>query len=80
MATIQIRDVPEAVHRILQARAAAAGMSLQMYLREELVRNARVRTPAEIVAEVDRSIEAEGPAGYARASAADLIRADRELH
>ena len=36
MATIQIRDVPEDVHRTLRSRAAANGQSLQEYLLEEL--------------------------------------------
>ncbi|MGH3941667.1 MAG: FitA-like ribbon-helix-helix domain-containing protein [Pseudonocardiaceae bacterium] len=46
MATIQIRDVSDGVHRIYQQRAALAGMSLQEYLRAELTRNARTRTGA----------------------------------
>lgn len=33
---IQIRDVPESVHRELRARAARAGLSLSAYLRAEL--------------------------------------------
>ncbi len=35
---IQIRNVPEPVHRALKARAALAGMSLSDYLRVELER------------------------------------------
>jgi len=33
---VQIRDVPEPVHRTLKARAAQAGKSLSEYLRAEL--------------------------------------------
>lgn len=33
---LQVRDVPEAVHRTLKARAAQSGMSLSEYLRGEL--------------------------------------------
>jgi plasmid stability protein len=33
---IQVRHVPDAVHRSLKARAARAGMSLSDYLRVEL--------------------------------------------
>ena len=40
MATIQIRNVPERVHRIYRARAAAAGMSLEEYILAELEQNA----------------------------------------
>src|SRR2546423_4909064 len=36
--TIQVRDVPDDVHRTLRARAAAAGVSLSDYLRREMVR------------------------------------------
>lgn len=38
---IQIRHVPEDVHRILKVRAAEAGMTLSDYLREEITRVAR---------------------------------------
>jgi len=33
---VQIRDVPEQVHRTLKARAARAGMSLSDFLKREL--------------------------------------------
>ena len=33
---IQIRNVPDALHRLLKARAAMAGMSLSDYLRGEI--------------------------------------------
>lgn len=80
MATIQVRNVPADAYRIYRARAAAAGMSLQEYVRAEIVRNAALRTPAELVAEVEESLRAEGLEGFARVSAADLVRADRESH
>lgn len=35
-AMIQIRNVPDALHRALKARAARAGMSLSDFLRSEL--------------------------------------------
>lgn len=82
MATIQVRNVPEAVHRIYRARAAAAGMSLQEYILGELMNNAALRSPAEIVAEVEREM-AEGEDGFFTGSAesiADIIRSDRESH
>jgi plasmid stability protein len=80
MATIQVREVPEDVHRIYQQRAALAGMSLQEYLRAELTRNARTRTPAELVAEIEQRLAAEGTDGLATASSAASIRADRYTH
>lgn len=38
MATVQIRNVPEDVHRELKSRAALAGMSVSEYLLRELRR------------------------------------------
>ena len=76
MATIQIRGIPEDVHRTYRTRAAAAGQSLQEYLRAELIEGARLQDPREIVAEVDDDLRASAD-GYARASATALIRQDR---
>jgi plasmid stability protein len=80
MATIQIRNVPERVHRAYRVRAAAAGMSLQEYLLAELCRSAELRTPAELVAEVEERLRTDGPDGLATASAAAQVRADRDSH
>jgi hypothetical protein len=80
VATIQIRDVPDAVHRVYQTRAAQAGMSLQEFLLAELVRNAALRTPAELVAEVEARLRIEGSDGFIHTSSADVVRADRESH
>jgi plasmid stability protein len=59
MGLIQIRDVPEDVHRILKARAAAQGTSLSDYLLREVVRVARTPTPEEL----DERIRSRGRAG-----------------
>jgi plasmid stability protein len=80
MATIQIRNVPDDVHRTYQVRAAAAGMSLQEYLLTELVNMARLHTPAELVAEVEQQLRTQGRQGFAHISSADFVRADRESH
>jgi len=80
MATIQIRNVPDAVHRVYQVRASAAGMSLQEYLLGELVRNAALRTPSELVAETEDRLRTEGREGFARAPAGPLVRSDRLAH
>lgn len=45
---IQIRNVPNEVHRRLKARAAAAGMSLSDYLLAEIRRVAERPTPEEL--------------------------------
>lgn len=48
MGLIQIRDVPEDVHRTLKARAAAQGTSLSDYILGEVMRLARTPTPEEL--------------------------------
>lgn len=45
---LQIRDVPETVHRALKARAARSGMSLSEYLRGELALIAARPTPEDV--------------------------------
>ncbi|MEA2009636.1 MAG: hypothetical protein U9N78_02925 [Actinomycetota bacterium] len=80
MPTIQIRDIPEEVHRVYRTRAAEAGQSLQEYLRAHLIQFAAMSTPSEIVAEIRREIALEGPDGFATVSAAEIIRQDRESH
>lgn len=49
---LQVRDVPEHVHRTLKARAAAAGVSLSEYVRVVLERTASRPTPAELAARI----------------------------
>jgi plasmid stability protein len=49
---VQIRDVPEDVHRALKARAAASGMSLTAYLRDVLSRTAARPEPAELASRI----------------------------
>lgn len=52
MGLIQIRNVPEDVHRTLKARAAAAGSSLSDYVLREVTRTARSPTPEELDARI----------------------------
>lgn len=56
---IQIRDVPDAAHAVLRARAAAAGMSMSEYLRAELIALASRPTVAEVLTRANR--RAGGP-------------------
>lgn len=51
MAMIQIRDLPDDVHRALRIKAAAAGLSLSAYLRRELEALADRRSAEEVLAE-----------------------------
>lgn len=54
---IQIRNVPDDVHRTIKARAAAAGMSLSDYLKRDLERQA-LRPPMD---EFLRALEDDTP-------------------
>ena len=45
---IQLRNVPDALHRVLKARAAMAGMSLSDYLLNEIKEIAERPTLAEL--------------------------------
>ncbi len=70
---IQIRNVPDPLHRRLTARAAAAGLTLADELRTELGRVAGQLTPGELAARI-ATLEPAAP----RARAADAVRAERE--
>ena len=56
---IQIRNVPDDIHRELKVRAAQAGMSLSDFLNAELVRLAARRPLGELVAEMSLGISLE---------------------
>jgi len=47
--SIQIRDVPDDVHRTLRARAAAAGMSLSDYLLADITRLAERPPVSDVI-------------------------------
>lgn len=71
---VQIRNVPDALHRKLKARAAIAGRSLSDYLLDELARVAARPTREEILARIHgRSrVRLKTPASV-------VIRHEREL-
>lgn len=47
--TIQIRNVPDRIHRELRTRAASAGVSLSAYVLEDLERLASKPTVADVL-------------------------------
>lgn len=73
MSMIQIRNVPEGLHRTLKARAALAGMSLSDYLLAELERVAERPTIEEL-----RRRLAERSRVEPRPSSASAVREERE--
>lgn len=70
---LQIRDLPEGVHRTLKARAAASGTSLTEYVRDILARAAERPTPQELA----QRIEARG-AAYLGEPSEQAVRRLRE--
>lgn len=70
---IQIRNVPEQVHRVLKARSALLGKSLSDVILEELQAMAALPAPEELLLQL-REVE---PFTMKRSSAA-LIRKERD--
>jgi len=70
---IQIRNVPDGVHRVLKARAALLGKSLSDVILEELQTIAALPSPQELQ---QRLREVEGFA--MKRSSASLIRKERD--
>jgi plasmid stability protein len=76
MATmIQIRNVPDTLHRRLKSRAALAGMSLSDYLLSEIQQIADRPTLAELRARLERRSDMTPSVAPAQA-----VRAERDRH
>jgi plasmid stability protein len=72
MPNVQIRDVPDDVHRRLKAQAALAGQSLNEFMLARMQEIARVPTVGELAARIAERARYLGP------SSATLIRDDRD--
>jgi antitoxin FitA len=70
---IQVRNVPDTLHRTLKSRAALAGMSLSDYLLNEL----RLIAERPTMEEMRRRLHQLEPVVLPE-SAADAVRAERE--
>lgn len=70
---IQLRNVPDSLHKRLRTRAAMAGMSLSDYLQQELERTAAQLTPSELRARLAGLSRVE-----LREKPADALRAERD--
>jgi antitoxin FitA len=70
---IQIRNVPEQVHRALKARSALAGKSLSDLILDELVAMAAVPSEAELKARLG-----EAEAFKMKTSSAAIVRRERD--
>lgn len=74
MPSVQIKNVPPDVHRVLRQRAGAAGQSLQEYLLAELTRQAEAETLEEVLGRAGG--RAGGSLGFDFAT--ESLRADRQ--
>jgi plasmid stability protein len=72
LVNVQIRDVPDDVHRRLRSQAALAGQSLNEFLQQRLDEIARTPT----VGELAERIRARGSVDLP--PSADIVRAERE--
>jgi plasmid stability protein len=70
---IQIRNVPDALHRKLKSRAAVAGMSLSDYLLNEIRQVAEQPTPDELRARLASREQVR-----LSESPAEAVRAERD--
>ena len=70
---IQIRNVPDDVHRTLKIRAAEAGMSLSEYLLRDIERSARRLTIDQVFESARRAGAVEPPE-----DSATSVRAERD--
>ncbi len=70
---IQVRNVPDEMHRALKMQAAAEGISLSDYIKRELGVVSGLRTFEEIAARV----KARGPSKVKTASTVRYIRESR---
>lgn len=70
---IQIRHVPDSLHRRLRERAALAGMTLSDYLRQELERSAQQLTYGELQARL-----ASLPRASVREKPVTAVRRERD--
>lgn len=73
MKMIQIRNVPDEIHRRLKARAALEGTSLSEYLRAQI----QVVAERPTVAELRQRLESRNRV-RARESASAAVRAERD--
>jgi hypothetical protein len=74
MPSVQIKNVPPDVHRVLRRRAVIAGQSLQEYLLARLVEEARTPTLEEVLDRAGGRSGGSVPLPFA----AEALRSDRE--
>jgi hypothetical protein len=74
MPSVQIKNVPEDVHRELRRRAGVAGQSLQEYLLMRLTEVARAESLEDVLARAGGRAGGSVPFSFAK----QAVRSDRE--
>ncbi len=77
MATIQVRELPQATYEVLRRRARLAGKSLQAYMCEQLVALAARPTKDEALAAIEAVQSRMPDAGSTAAPVLQDLAADR---
>lgn len=72
MKMLQVRNVPDDLHRALKARAAREGTTMSELVLRELPRLAHKPSPEQVLARIRRRPQVGGP------PAAELIAAERD--
>ena len=71
---IQVRNVPDDVHRTLKVRAAAVGMSLSDYVKRDL----EIAAARPTLEEIDARVSARGPSNVRADTVISALREARE--
>jgi antitoxin FitA len=77
VATIQIREVPEAAYEVIRKRARASGRSIQSYMRDVVVDFAAHPTTDEVLATIESALEGRDTPGATPESILADLAADR---
>ncbi|MGI8947816.1 MAG: FitA-like ribbon-helix-helix domain-containing protein [Ornithinimicrobium sp.] len=77
MATIQIREIPEAAYEVIRMRARADGRSIQSYMRDWVVDFAAHPTTQEAMAALEDALRRYDTPGATRESIQADLAADR---
>ena len=71
---IQVRGVPDEVHRTLKLRAAAVGMSLSDYIKRDL----EIAAAHPALEEIDARVGERGPSGLRTQTVLSALREQRD--
>jgi plasmid stability protein len=71
---IQVRSVPDSVHRTLKIRAAASGMSLSDYIKRDL----EIAAARPTLEEIDARVSDRGRSGLRTNTVLSALRDQRE--